>query len=52
MGMNHTRVIYSRTGCWPAIPQIGAGRVSSGELIYRHRMVSNKPLIMKAKATA
>ncbi len=23
-----------------------------GELIYRHRIVSNKPLIMKANATA
>jgi hypothetical protein len=52
MGMNHTHVIYTPTGCWPASPQVAAGRVSFGELSYRHRMVSNKPLIMKAKATA
>jgi len=52
MGMNHTRVICSRTGCWPATPQVGAGGVNSGYALYRHRMVSNKPLIMKANATA
>ena len=52
MGMNHTRVICSGTGCWPATPQVGARRISSGEPIYRHRIVSNKPLIMKANATA
>jgi hypothetical protein len=52
MGMNHTRVIWSLTGCWLsnradrkwARPLVGP--------IYRHRIVSNKPLIMKANATA
>jgi hypothetical protein len=52
MGMNHTRVIRSLTGCWISDP---ADRGSAGQLVgpsYRHRIVSNKPLIMNANATA
>ena len=46
------RVIRSRTRCWLSN---AAGRRRppfEGRWAYRHRIVSNKPLIMKANATA
>jgi hypothetical protein len=52
MGMNNTRVIRSLTSCWLSN---AAGRQRPRFercLAYRHRMVSNNPLIMKANATA
>jgi hypothetical protein len=50
--MNHTRVIRSRIGCWRSnAAEVGWARQLS-EPTYRHRMVSNNPLIMKANATA
>jgi hypothetical protein len=52
MGMNHTRVIWSLTGCWLSNPADRKWARSLGGPIYRHRIVSNKPLIMKANATA
>jgi hypothetical protein len=52
MGMNHTRVIWPRTGCWLSnVADLRPAR-QLGERTYRHRIVSNKPLIMKANATA
>ncbi len=48
MGMNHTRVIRCRLRCQPA----DVGVENGGDDAYRHRMVSNKPLIMNANATA
>jgi hypothetical protein len=52
MGMNHTRVIRSRAGCWLSnAAHCGWARQLS-ERTYRHRMVSSNPLIMKANATA
>jgi hypothetical protein len=52
MGMNHTRVIRSLTSCW--LTDTGGRRRPPYEdrWAYRHRMVSNNPLIMKANATA
>ena len=52
MGMNHTRVIRSCTGCWLSNATDSGWARQLGERTYRHRMVSNNPLIMKANATA
>jgi hypothetical protein len=52
MGMNDTRVIRPLTSCWLSNT---AGRQRprfEGCWAYRHRIVSNNPLIMKANATA
>ena len=52
MGMNNTRVIRSLTSCWLS-NAVGRQRLPyEGRWAYRHRMVSNNPLIMKANATA
>lgn len=52
MGMNHTRVIQSLGRCWLST-RAGQGRAHQDlAQAYRHRIVSNKPLIMKANATA
>jgi hypothetical protein len=52
MGMNNTRVIRSLTGCW--LSNVGGRRHApeGGCQAYRHRIVSNNPLIMKANAMA
>jgi hypothetical protein len=52
MGMNHTRVIRSLTSCWLSNTAGRQCRSYEGRWVYRHRMVSNNPLIMKANATA
>ena len=52
MGMNHTRVIWSLTGCWLSNPTARGWVRQLGGRIYRHRIVSSKPVIMKANATA
>jgi len=52
MGMNHTRVIQTLGRCWPSNSG-GLERTHQDQAqAYRHRIVSNKPLIMKANATA
>lgn len=52
MGMNHTRVIRCSIGC-QASNDADRERVRHGrDGAYRHRIVSNNPLIMKANATA
>jgi hypothetical protein len=52
MGMNNTRVIRSATSCWLS-NRAGRQRPRfEGCWAYRHRIVSNNPLIMKANATA
>jgi hypothetical protein len=50
--MNNTRVIRSLTSCW--LSNAGGRQCPpyQGGWAYRHRMVSNNPLIMKANATA
>jgi hypothetical protein len=52
MGMNNTRVIRSLTSCWRSNTDGPQHRPYGGCWTYRHRMVSNNPLIMKANATA
>ena len=52
MGMNHTRVIRSATGCWLSNATDPEWVRRLGARAYRHRIVSNNPLIMKANATA
>jgi hypothetical protein len=52
MGMNNTRVIRSLTSCWLSNTVGGQRPPYEGPCAYRHRMVSNNPLIMKANATA
>jgi hypothetical protein len=52
MGMNHTRVIRSLTGCWLSNSADRGWARQLGGATYRQRIVSNKPLIMKANATA
>ena len=52
MGMNNTRVIWSLTRCWL---DNAVGRLRPSYEVcwaYRHRMVSNNPLIMKTNAMA
>jgi hypothetical protein len=51
MGMNHTRVIWSLTSCWLSYTGCRKRRHYEGRCAYRHRIVSNNPLIMKANAT-
>jgi hypothetical protein len=52
MGMNNTRVIQSLTSCWLS-NRAGRQRLRfEGCWAYRHRIVSNNPVIMKANATA
>ena len=52
MGMNNTRVIRSPTGCWPSNVCDRKPAHNGGDCAYRHRIVSNNPLIMKANAMA
>jgi hypothetical protein len=52
MGMNNTRVIRSLTRCWLSNAADRRRAPLEGRWAYRHRIVSNKPLIMKANATA
>lgn len=52
MGMNNTRVIRSLTSCWLSNAADRRRTPFEGCGVYRHRIVSNKPLIMKANATA
>jgi hypothetical protein len=52
MGMNHTRVIRPLTSCWLSNTAGRQRPCYEGRWAYRHRMVSNNPLIMKANATA
>jgi hypothetical protein len=46
------RVIRSLTGCWLSNTAGRQHLPRKGCWAYRHRMVSNNPLIMKANATA
>jgi hypothetical protein len=52
MGMNHTRVIRCPHGCQPSNAADRECVRHGCDGAYRHRMVSNNPLIMKANATA
>jgi hypothetical protein len=52
MGMNNTRVIRSVTSCWPSNVPGRKPAQYGDDCAYRHRIVSNNPLIMKANAMA
>jgi hypothetical protein len=50
--MNNTRVIRLPTGCWLSNAADRGWADLLSRRAYRHRIVSNNPLIMKANATA